>query len=684
LLFGILIILFINNKFEKYTLTRVSYRWISPITLNHWTDLDNDGFSEEVNIYNTPPQPVVIIRKNSRIIGQWVLHGEAANMQYFFSADYDSDKINEFYLIAISGDSLIINGIIPFQKPTILFLKRFLDTYNKSVLGNDCAVYFIKATDINGDGYRELIFSITTGWSAYPRKIYAVDIKNNTVLTTPRTCTPMINPVSFDVNGDGFDEYIPESYGFGNCAVDEPYSDNNAYIMLFDRKLDFMFKPVSAGQFKSIVITRPIRAGSKVYLVALRIHCGIENIQNKLFIYDIEGKKIKEKILMDFKSMDNSILLNMNELEMDKVFLILNNGLVLKTDTALRLEKVTQIEGPFSTRNMKIDADQDGIDEFIFCSDIPSRYTLIHNDFSDPVEISTPEVNEKKSLAVYVSVQKRGRENPLLYFQNGGHCYFFDYHKNLLFSFKYPIYAGILIVLFFIFFLIQKAQIMRERLRYEKEKEFAELQLKAVKGQTDPHFTLNLLNSLWALYDRKDKEKADHVFGKYVKLLRTTILDSESLDRSLGSEIEYVRSYLDLEKFRYSDKFNYQISLDTSVDPKILVPKMLIHTFVENAVKHGIKHLDKDGFISLEIAVNLGYYLVTIKDNGVGRKKSSGYSPGSTGQGIKILDNILKLYSELKMIRISYDISDIEDENHNVAGTFVRINIPVERRMKLI
>ncbi len=681
LLFGIPIItFFLPSFFNKYIIQKKDYYSLAKTTVNAWFDFDNDGYSEEINMYDTPNQPTVILKKNSRIVSQWKLHGEFVHMQYFFTADYNKDNNSELYLITLTGDSLMLYGIQPFKEQEKLFISMFIDGYQPSILGNDCTAYFIDATDLNHDGFNELIFSISTGWSAYPRKIYAVDLQNLSFITTPPGCVTMINPISFDINQDGFDEFIPESSAFGNCSETVPYTDHNAWIMVFDKNLQFIFNPIRIGQYKSIVKTRPIKEGSLTYLISLQTHTGIESIGNKVLLHDPHGKLIREKSLEGFPSLENATLLNNNEFEMDKVYLILNNGSIWMIDTNLNINKEITIEGLFLPTPNRLDIDNDGFDEFIFNSKSSAIHILTRNSFTDPVIINTPEASEITGLPYYFSVKERGKDDPLLYFQYGGHCYFFNYYINPLFSFKYLIFAGIFTILYIIFFLVQKAQTIRERIKYEKEKNIAELQLKSVKGQLDPHFTLNLLNSLRALSDRHDQEKADFIFGKYAKLLRITILDSENLDRSLKAEIDYVESFLELEKFRYNDKFNYKISIDPSVLTEISVPKMLIHTFVENAVKHGIRHLDKDGLITVEVERSGKFYLVKVSDNGVGRKKSADFSIGSTGQGMKILDNILNLYYELKEVKISYYIVDNETTNPGTAGTSVIIKLPIEKR----
>ena len=213
-------------------------------------------------------------------------------------------------------------------------------------------------------------------------------------------------------------------------------------------------------------------------------------------------------------------------------------------------------------------------------------------------------------------------------------------------------------------------------MKYNAEREIAELQLKAIKNQVDPHFTLNILNSIGSLFYKQDKDKADYVFGKYSKLLLSTILNSDKIVTTLSDELDYVGNYLELEKFRNADRFNWKIDLDENINTDIKIPKMLIHTFVENAIKHGLKHKEGKGELIILANKNSREYHINVRDNGIGRKQSKNLKHKSTGKGLNILNQILDLYCSLMKVRITYNIKDLVDENENASGTEVSIKIP--------
>lgn len=254
-------------------------------------------------------------------------------------------------------------------------------------------------------------------------------------------------------------------------------------------------------------------------------------------------------------------------------------------------------------------------------------------------------------------------------------AYIFEYIKNPVYYFRLPIYAGVFGVFWLLIFLTYKAQQIRAKQKYESEKKIAELQIRSIKNQIDPHSTLNIINSIGTLFATNDPEKANYVFGKYAGMLRNTILNSENVSINLSKEIEYIRNYLDLEKFRLKDKFDYRIEVSDEIDQDRKIPKMLIHTFVENAIKHGIRHLEDKGELTVTADKTGKNIIVSIEDNGVGRMKAKDYSKFSTGKGLRILDQILELYLKIENTRITYEIIDKIDDNKEAAGTKVIINI---------
>jgi LytS/YehU family sensor histidine kinase len=108
------------------------------------------------------------------------------------------------------------------------------------------------------------------------------------------------------------------------------------------------------------------------------------------------------------------------------------------------------------------------------------------------------------------------------------------------------------------------------------------------------------------------------------------------------------------------NRFDYNITIDQKLEvDTIKIPKMLIYTFVENAVKHGISPLKNRGQIDIEVKKqNNNSLFVKISDNGIGRDNARKHPAFGTGKGLKILDEIIGLFYKLEKIDIHYDLKD--------------------------
>jgi sensor histidine kinase YesM len=236
-------------------------------------------------------------------------------------------------------------------------------------------------------------------------------------------------------------------------------------------------------------------------------------------------------------------------------------------------------------------------------------------------------------------------------------------------------YIGIYLFLLLIVYIIQKLQRYQTERKIAIEKQISELQLKTIRSQMDPHFTFNALNTISSIIYREDKEKAHRYFTKFSKLVRATLEASEKITRTLNEELDFTENYLMLEKIRFKDKFEYEIKLAENVNKEILIPKMIIQIYVENAIKHGLKHKEKDGLLKIDISQNKTILKIIIEDNGIGRKRAAELETFGTGHGMKIMESIGKLYFKLYKTEIRQKIEDLYDTKGNAAGIRVVVEI---------
>ena len=154
--------------------------------------------------------------------------------------------------------------------------------------------------------------------------------------------------------------------------------------------------------------------------------------------------------------------------------------------------------------------------------------------------------------------------------------------------------------------------------------------------------------------------------------------DAEKIYRSLAEEIEFVRTYLELEKLRFEDNFNYEFQISNEVDITVQVPKMVLQTHAENAVKHGLMLRETGGLLKINIQNENEYLVLTVEDNGIGREKASGKS-SSTGMGIKLTEEFYQILNEMYKKSVMFKITDLSDQEGKAAGTRVVVSIPFEK-----
>ena len=162
----------------------------------------------------------------------------------------------------------------------------------------------------------------------------------------------------------------------------------------------------------------------------------------------------------------------------------------------------------------------------------------------------------------------------------------------------------------------------KEREIAAHEKELLELEAKALRAQMNPHFIFNCLNSIKALIQNDNKQRATDYLTTFSKLIRTLFQNSDKRQISLYDEIETCRLYTQLEAMRLEGKLNYSFNIDPNIDLKsVMVPALIIQPFIENAIWHGIVPKEK-GIISVSIHQQDDAIVCEVDDDGIGRELS--------------------------------------------------------------
>jgi len=238
----------------------------------------------------------------------------------------------------------------------------------------------------------------------------------------------------------------------------------------------------------------------------------------------------------------------------------------------------------------------------------------------------------------------------------------------------------IVIITFFVVVVMGILLLLQHRLRnkYNNLKN----QHKLLRSQMNPHFIFNALSAIQVYVLEHDVEKSTKFLTDFAKLMRQVLKLSHYDYISLKNEGEILGNYLELQQLRFMVPFKYNINFDEGIDPNaVLVPPMITQPFVENAVEHGIKDLQENGFININFKKVDTQMVIEVEDNGVGiyhtilQKKDKGKNHESLA--IKITKERLDVIRNDSGGKVGLKIIDKKDINPFDHGTLIRIILPV-------
>ncbi|MEO8589551.1 MAG: tetratricopeptide repeat protein [Flavobacteriales bacterium] len=214
------------------------------------------------------------------------------------------------------------------------------------------------------------------------------------------------------------------------------------------------------------------------------------------------------------------------------------------------------------------------------------------------------------------------------------------------------------------------------RRRQEKfERDAARLQTQILRTQMNPHFIFNALNSINNYVQTSERDLASGFLTKFARLMRLVLENSRHTEVPLAQDLEALRLYMDLERARMNEKFDYTVDVDPTIDQEItLVPPLVVQPFVENAIWHGISRKEGKGHIKLSVYCEDTRLIMTIEDDGVGRQPGSTSppeSPTKTSLGTAITRDRLTLLGKQRGGDAGFRFTDLEQ------GTRVVVEIPV-------
>jgi sensor histidine kinase YesM len=176
------------------------------------------------------------------------------------------------------------------------------------------------------------------------------------------------------------------------------------------------------------------------------------------------------------------------------------------------------------------------------------------------------------------------------------------------------------------------------------------------------------------------KEKPDLAYeylNNFSDLVRSVITNANEINWTIAEEIEFIATYLKLENVRYDNKFEISITNSLLEHESFRMPKLMIQTFVENAIKHGLVHRDAGGRLSLEISRTADHIRFVVTDNGIGRAEAAKLEQSGNRRGLKIVGDYIDFYNRINRDKFVLNIVDVCTKEGTPSGTRVEISIPL-------
>ena len=217
------------------------------------------------------------------------------------------------------------------------------------------------------------------------------------------------------------------------------------------------------------------------------------------------------------------------------------------------------------------------------------------------------------------------------------------------------------------------------------KQQLAELEIKGLHAQMNPHFIFNCLNSIKEMILEDQKQYASRYLSKFAQLIRTNLEQSRQTFITVKQCIDHLQQYLEMEKIRFED-FSYSIHIDDDLDvDAVHMPPMLLQPLVENAIWHGLHNKDYEKKLDIRFVRKDGQLICEIEDNGIGYllslKNKSGLQPVHRSVGIANIYERLELMNEKYDVKCSLSIKDkLELPGRNGSGTIATLKFNLNKQ----
>lgn len=228
-------------------------------------------------------------------------------------------------------------------------------------------------------------------------------------------------------------------------------------------------------------------------------------------------------------------------------------------------------------------------------------------------------------------------------------------------------FAGLLGLIALTFFIRQQS--------LKSKQKIMETEQRLNRARMNPHFFFNALSSLqaFALQGNDGKSMASNL-SKFSHIMRETLESTYKEYVTIEQETDFLKEYLELQKMRFPQKFNYEVSVAEDLEPDdVLIPSMILQPFIENSIEHGFTGIVHQGQVAINFKKEAGNLFINIIDNGKGLTNVA----KENSEHISRASQIIKDRIYLLNIRLKTKAGFSIDNNPDGKGVTVKIYLPL-------
>lgn len=427
----------------------------------YYADLNHDGNSEKLNYYQYDRifQPTLYLydtKDNLRYL--WNFMDSQVENSNIYTGDFNKDTIQEIFIFTGGADSLFLS-VLNSENDKDYFVKRkFITTGNIEKV----QIIPIGLYDLNHSETKEFVFAFNGSNPASSRRIYALDIAQNRLYSSPELNVNINLPIIVqDINFDQQPEII-----LSNSSIEPNGNSFESHLIVLNSKLDYLFQPVVFHGGPSQVTTSVVKIDNEKLIAVLNSGKNKENIYNNLMLYNAKGKKINESIINNKSNLKIIQLPDSEKIYLFSGYKILKYATDLKKDRTYRISKAAKSE-LIGTVDIFGDAGK----EIVFKT--KSGLVILSENLRSRLNL-----NVNTHGAIIMTVSRNKQKSNKLSLQVNDKLYLFNFYKNESFFYSHIFYFLLLILINALVFGVYKLSFINYK--------------KVFKGKSESDFLIEL------------------------------------------------------------------------------------------------------------------------------------------------------------------------------------------------